>query len=51
MFDVLKWLVFVPMVIMAVKFWIRVTKWVVTNKQTLSQRFQRIRSALSESDL
>ena len=48
MSDVLMWLIVIPMMVFAVKFWLGVIKWLNRNRQTLGQRVQRVRSAFVE---
>lgn len=45
MFDVMMWAIMIPMVFMAIKFWIRVATWGLKNKRDIASRVQRVRSA------
>jgi hypothetical protein len=47
--DAMIWLVVIPSVIMAIRFWLKVAQWALRNKRTLGQRVQRVRSAFVEA--
>jgi hypothetical protein len=48
MFDVMMWLIVIPVIAYALRFWWGVAKWVIRNKKTLGGRVQRVRSAFDE---
>jgi len=48
MLDLILWLIVIPCVVMAAKFWLSVARWLTRNKQTLGHRVQRVRSAFEE---
>lgn len=50
MFDVIAFLLLVPIAILAIRFWIGVLKWLLRHKRTLGKRVQRVRSAFAEDE-
>jgi hypothetical protein len=43
------WLLMIPMLAFAIRFWWRVGRFVLKNQRTLAQRAERLRSALAEA--
>jgi len=48
MSDFLMWMVVIPVLVFAFRFWLGVAKWFIRNKQTLGGRVQRVRAAFDE---
>jgi hypothetical protein len=45
MFDVMMWLIVIPTVITAIKFWVRLGRWGLKSRRDIASRVQRVRSA------
>lgn len=48
MVNFILWLIVIPMIVYAFRFWWGVGKWTVRNKQTLGGRVERLREAFAE---
>ena len=48
MYNVIMWLIVIPMMVFAARFWVDVIKWLNRNRQTLGQA-QRVREAFAEA--
>jgi hypothetical protein len=48
MSDFILWMIVIPVLVFAVKFWFGVAKWLLRNKQTFGGRVQRVRAAFDE---
>jgi hypothetical protein len=49
MYEVIAFLILIPMVIMAIRFWIKAAQWGIENKRSFGKRVQRVRSAFDDS--
>ena len=43
------WMIAIPTIIMALKFWFRLLQWGLTNKRDLSRRVHRARTAFADA--
>jgi hypothetical protein len=48
MYDAMMFLVLLPLVVMTVRFWVGVLKWLMRHQRALGRRIQRARAAFSE---
>jgi hypothetical protein len=48
-FNVIMWLIVIPTIIMAIKFWVRLATWGLNHKRDISRRVQRVRTAFAEA--
>jgi hypothetical protein len=49
MSELLFYVILIPTVVMAVKFWVKAVRWGIRNQRTLGLRVQRLRSAVVEA--
>ena len=47
MFDLVAFLLLIPLAFVAFRFWVGVVGWLLKHRRTLAQRVQRIRSAFA----
>jgi hypothetical protein len=50
MSDMMMWLVMIPVVVMAFKWWLDAGKWLTRHRKTLKGRVERVRSAFAEDE-
>lgn len=50
MFELMSWLVAIPMVVLAAQWWLRALRFLIRNKRSLGQRIERMKSAFADGD-